>query len=67
MQFRIGSGIEVVAWSIIAACVVLTGCATSGGSGAQTTFMGKCTTNAKTEQERSDCAWQNADKMASGR
>jgi hypothetical protein len=65
MQFRIGSGIVV--WSIIAASVVLTGCATSGGSGAQTTFMEKCTANAKTEQERSDCAWQNADRMASGR
>lgn len=65
MQFRIGSGIVV--WSIITASVVLTGCATSGGSGAQTTLMEKCTANAKTEQERSDCAWQNADRMASGR
>lgn len=62
MQFRVG----IVVWSIIAASGVLTGCAGNGGSGAQTTFMQKCTADAKTKQERSDCAWKNADRMASG-
>jgi len=62
MQFRVA----IVVWWIIAASVVLTGCASNGSSGAQTTFMQRCTANAKTEQERSDCAWKNADRMASG-
>jgi hypothetical protein len=62
MQFRVG----IVVWSIIAASVVLTGCAGNGSSGAQSTFMQRCTANAKTKQERSDCAWKNADRMASG-
>ncbi len=59
MQFRIG----IIVWSILAA--VLTGCATNGTSGGYTSFMQRCTANAKTEQERSECAWKNAERMAS--
>ena len=61
MQFKIG----IVMWSIIAVGTALTGCATNGSSGGYTSFMGRCTANAKTEQERSECAWENADRMAS--
>jgi hypothetical protein len=28
--------------------------------------MQKCTEAAKTEEERSNCAWKNAERMASG-
>jgi hypothetical protein len=60
MQFRIG----IVVCSIIAGAA---GCATGGTSGAQATYMQSCTANANTEQERSECAWKNADRMAGGR
>ena len=63
MQLRIG----IVVCSIIAAAAVTTGCATGGASGVETSFMGRCTAEAKTEQERSECAWKNADRMAGGR
>jgi H+/gluconate symporter-like permease len=58
--------------SAIAACFVAsaiaasTGCATGGTSGTYQTFMQKCLANATTEDERSDCAWKNAERMASG-
>jgi hypothetical protein len=29
--------------------------------------MEQCTDNAKTEAERSQCAWENASRMASGK
>jgi hypothetical protein len=63
MQLRIG----VVVCSIIAAGAALSGCPTGGNSGVQTTSMQRCTAEAKTEQERSECAWKNADRMAGGR
>ncbi len=62
MQFRIG----IVVWSIIAAGAALSGCATGDSSEVHQTFMQKCTANASTEAERSDCAYENADRMASG-
>jgi hypothetical protein len=62
MQFRIG----IVIWSMISAGAGLSGCATGGGSGNYQTFMQKCTEAAKTEEERSNCAWKNAERMASG-
>lgn len=63
MPFRAG----IIVCSILAAGAALTGCATDGSSGAHTSFMERCTQNAKTEQERSECAWKNADRMAGGR
>ncbi len=63
MQFRIG----IVVWSIIAAGTALTGCATNGTSGGYTTFLERCTADAKTKEERSDCAWKNADWVAGGK
>jgi hypothetical protein len=57
----------IAAWSMIATAVGLTGCATGGGGGAQQTLMEKCTAAAKTESERSQCAWANAERMAGGR
>jgi hypothetical protein len=62
MQLRNG----LVAWSIILVCAGLGGCAGTGSSGGYTSYMGRCVENAKTEQERSECAWKNADRMASG-
>jgi hypothetical protein len=58
--------IGILAWSIIAAGAGLTGCANGGASGVYQTFMQKCTAAAKTEDERSNCAWENASRMASG-
>jgi len=63
MQIRIG----VVALSIIAAGAGMSGCATGAGAGTHKSFMEVCTESAKTEAERSECAWQNASRMASGR
>jgi hypothetical protein len=63
MQLR--SGIAVC--FVVTAVAATTGCATAGGSAAQQTFMQKCLANAKTEDERSHCAWENADRMAGGR
>ena len=63
MQLRSGIAVCFVASAIAAA----TGCVTGGASGAHQTFMQKCLANAKTEDARSDCAWQNADRMAGGR
>ena len=59
MQLRIG----------IAVCFVVSAVAastTGGRSEVHQTFMQKCTANASTEEERSDCAYENADRMASG-
>ena len=63
MQFRNG----IIAWSIISASAVLSGCATDGSSGGATTFMQKCMAKATTKQEKSDCAYANAERMSSGR
>jgi hypothetical protein len=63
MQFRIG----IVALSIIAAGAGVSGCASGAGAGRDKTLMETCTENAKTQAERSECAWQNASRMASGR
>lgn len=52
--------------SIIAATTAMVGCATGGGSGQYQSFMEKCMANATTEQERSECAWENSSRMASG-
>ena len=62
MQFRIG----IVVWSIIAAGTALTGCAAGGTSEARPSFMQRCTANATTKKEHSECAWENADRMAGG-
>jgi hypothetical protein len=63
MQFRAG----IVVWSIIAAGVASSGCATGGGGGDQRSMMATCVDKAKTEAQRSQCAWENANRMASGR
>jgi hypothetical protein len=62
MQLRIG----IVAWSMILACTGLAGCANGATSGTYNSFMGRCMEAAKTEKERSECSWENADRMASG-
>ncbi len=62
MQLR--SGIAVC---FVVSTIAASGCATGGTSGAYQSFMQKCLANAKTEDERSECAWKNADRMASGR
>ena len=62
MQLRSGIAVCFVASAIAAA----TGCVTGGASGAHQTFMQKCLANAKTKNERSQCAWKNAERMASG-
>lgn len=46
---------------------LLAGCAAGAGSPPAHSFMGKCTSQASTEQERSECAWENAERMAGGR
>lgn len=61
MQCRFG----IVLWSIITAGA-LTGCATGGSSGGYQTFMQRCLADAKTAEERSTCAWENASRMADG-
>jgi len=61
MQLRIG----IVICSL--AVAALGGCATGGSSGPNQSFMSQCEANASTEQERSECAWKNAERMAGGR
>jgi hypothetical protein len=63
MPFRIA----IAGWSLVLACTSFAGCATNATSGAHKTFMAKCEESANTEQERSECAWKNAERMASGR
>jgi len=62
MQLRSGIAVCFVASAIAAS----TGCATGDTSEVHQTFMQKCSANASTEAERSDCAYENADRMASG-
>ena len=62
MQLRIG----IAVCFVVSAVAASTGCATGGRSEVHQTFMQKCTANASTEEERSDCAYENADRMASG-
>ena len=64
MQFRIGIG--VVVSSVIIACAGLAGCTTGGSSGGRQSFMQSCEQNATSKQARSECAWKNAERMASG-
>jgi len=60
MQLRIGL-------VICALAVALGGCATGGSSGTNSSFMSQCESKATTEQERSECAWKNAERNAGGR
>ncbi|TDI91747.1 MAG: hypothetical protein E2O65_11340 [Gammaproteobacteria bacterium] len=62
MQLRSGIAVCFVASAVAAS----TGCATGGTSEVHQTFMQKCLANAKTEDERSGCAWKNAERMADG-
>lgn len=62
MQRRIG----VLVCAIAMAGALVSGCATGGGGGQYQSFMQQCTANAKSEQERSACAWENASRMAAG-
>lgn len=61
---RIESWIRI-GWLALAA-VALGGCATGAGQGPNQSFMSQCEARAKTEMERSECAWRNAERMASG-
>ncbi len=63
MQLRSG----IVVCFVVSTIAAASGCATGGTSGAHQSFMQKCLANAKTENERSECAWKNADRMAGGR
>lgn len=63
MQLRIGIAI----CSLAVAGVALGGCATGGASGPNQSFMSQCDARATTEMERSECAWKNAERNASGR
>ena len=56
----------IVLWTLMLACAGLSGCATGGSSAAPNSYMGRCQEAAKTEKERSECAWKNAERMASG-
>ncbi len=57
----------IVVCFVASAIAASTGCATGGTSEVHQSFMQKCLANAKTEGERSECAWKNADRMAGGR
>lgn len=67
MQFRTAIKIGMAVCSLLFASAFLGACATGGGSGGYKTFMQKCEESATTEQERSECAWKNAERNASGR
>jgi hypothetical protein len=60
MQLRIGI-------LICSLAVALGGCATDGSSGPNQSFMSQCEANATTQQQRSECAWKNAERNAGGR
>jgi hypothetical protein len=60
MPFRIG-----IALGAVFALVSLGGCANAGS--AAPSYMQACMAKASTEMERSECAWSNAARMASGR
>lgn len=62
MPFRIA----IAVGSIVVTCV-LGGCATGGSAGGASTFMRECLAKATTEAQRTECAWSNASRMASGR
>ena len=62
MRFRIG----IMVWSFIAAGGALTGCAAGGTSEARPSFMQRCMADAATKKEQSECAWENASRMAGG-
>jgi len=71
MKFEAAMKRAMAAASIILAGAVLGACAThgsaGGASGGYKTFMQKCMEKAGTEQQRSECAWENAARMASGK
>jgi hypothetical protein len=56
----------IILGSLLTAAAILSGCAGTGGGGGYQSFMQKCTANAKTEAEHSQCAWENASRMADG-
>ncbi len=56
-------GIGIAMGALVAGA--LAGCAAGGNAGAQT-YVQKCFADATTEAERSECAWRNAARMASG-
>jgi hypothetical protein len=60
-----GPRIGIVLCSL--AVAVLGGCATGASSGPNQSFMSQCEAKASNEQERSECAWKNAERNASGR
>ena len=62
MKVRIG----IITWSIIIASAGLAGCAAGGTTGGASSYISRCQEAAKTESERSECAWKNADRNASG-
>ena len=59
------TGMALGAMLLVAA---LGACASGGSSGGTyKTFMQKCEEAATTEMERSECAWKNAERNASGK
>jgi len=56
-----------IASGAIVALLSLGGCAAGTGGSAAPSYMQSCLAKATTEQERSECAWGNASRMASGR
>ena len=63
MQLKSG----IVLCALGAAGIVLGGCATGTSGGTNQSFMSQCEARAKTKQERSECAWKNAERNAGGR
>lgn len=63
MQLKSG----IILCTLAAAGVLLGGCATGSSSGPNSSFMSQCEAQATTQQERSECAWKNAERNAGGR
>ncbi len=63
MHFRAA----IVLGAMTAVGMALSGCATGGSSGTNSSFMSQCEAQATTQQERSECAWKNAERNAGGR
>ena len=58
--------IGIITWPIIIALAGLAGCAAGGTTGGASSYMSRCQEAAKTKAERSECAWKNAERNASG-
>lgn len=58
---------RIILCALGAAGVFLGGCATGSSSGPNSSFMSQCEAQATTQQERSECAWKNAERNAGGR